>query len=127
MTRLLVDTAILIDHLNGRPEARRVLAQLTQESEGLYASVLTKIEVLAGMRPSEEKATWTLFTLFHWVPLDEPIAERAGELSRQYRRRHPGIDLPDYVIAATAEILRATLVTRNTKHFPMVALKERPY
>lgn len=127
MTSYLVDTAILIDHLNGQREARETLARLAQESEGLYASVLTKIEVLAGMRPAEEEATRSLFTLFRWVSVDVPIADRAGEMSRQYRRRYPAIDLPDYVIAATAEILPATLVTPNTKHFPMVVLKERPY
>jgi len=127
MTRHLVDTGILIDHLNGRPEARETLVRLAQESDGLYASVVTKIEVLAGMRASEESPTRTLFSLFRWMPLDEPIAERAGDMAREHRRRHPGIDLPDYIIAATAEILRATLVTLNTKHFPMVASKERPY
>ncbi len=127
MTRHLVDTAILIDHLNGRPEPRETLAQLMQESDGLYASVVTKIEVLAGMRASEEKATRALFSLFRWVPLDTPIAERAGQMSREHRRRSPGTDLPDYIIAATAETLRATLLTLNTKSFPMVDRKERPY
>lgn len=127
MTRHLVDTAILIDHLNGRPEARHALTRLAQESEGLHASVLTKIEVLAGMLPAEEKATRSLFTLFRWVPVDDPIAERAGDMAREYSRRYPGIDLTDYVIAATVEALRATLVTLNTKHFPMVTLKDRPY
>lgn len=105
MTWHLIDTGILIDHLNGIPAARATLARLTQESEGLYASMLTKVEILAGMLPSEEKATRSLFTLFRWVPLDEPIAERAGEMSRQFSRRFPGIDLTDYVIAATAESL----------------------
>ena len=127
MTRHLVDTGILIDHLNGRPEARETLARLTQESDGLYASAVTKVEVLAGMRASEEKATRTLFTLFRWVPLDDPIAERTGQMTREHHRRYPGIDFPDHIIAATAETLRATTVTLNTKHFPMVDRKERPY
>lgn len=39
---------------------------------------------------------------------------------RAHRRSHPGIDLVDYVIAATAEIHGAELLTLNIKHFPMV-------
>jgi len=126
MNRHVVDTSLLIDHPNRRREVKEALERLAGESEGLYASVLTKIEVLAGMLSSEVEATRRLFTLFRWVSVDDPIAERAGDLSRRYRRRFPGIDLTDYVIAATAEILQATLVTRNIKHFPMVTRAERP-
>ncbi len=127
MTRSLIDTGILIDHLNGSQEARDFLARCMAGSQPPYASVLTKIEVLAGMLPEEEEATRELLGLFRWVPVDEAIADRAGELSRTYRRRYPGVALPVYVIAATAEILGAILITLNVKHFPMVARKERPY
>ncbi|MGH7912912.1 MAG: hypothetical protein ACREQM_13180 [Candidatus Dormibacteraceae bacterium] len=49
------------------------------------------------------------------------IAGRAGELLRSHRRSHPGIDTVDHVIAATAELLGAKLLTLNVKHFPMVS------
>jgi len=62
-----------------------------------------------------------------WIDVDREIAERAGELARAYRRSHPGIDLVDYVIAATAELSGATLLTRNVKHFPMIDGLVAPY
>jgi predicted nucleic acid-binding protein len=34
---------------------------------------------------------------------------------------HTGIDVVDYVIAATAEELGAELMTLNVRHFPMFA------
>jgi predicted nucleic acid-binding protein len=37
-----------------------------------------------------------------------------------HRRSHPGIDVVDYVIAATAEEHHAELLTLHVKHFPMV-------
>lgn len=40
---------------------------------------------------------------------------------RTFRRSHPGIDIADYLIAATAEIGGFDLVTLNIKHFPMVS------
>jgi predicted nucleic acid-binding protein len=51
--------------------------------------------------------------------VSDPIAARAGEHLRRYRRSHQGIDLVDYVIAATAELHEATLATLNVRHFPM--------
>lgn len=53
------------------------------------------------------------------VPVTDSIARRAGEHLRRFRRSHPGIDLVDYVIAATAEAHETSLVTLNVKHFPM--------
>ncbi|MGH2357708.1 MAG: hypothetical protein ACRDGJ_06795 [Candidatus Limnocylindria bacterium] len=48
-------------------------------------------------------------------------ARRAGEHLRRYRRSHGGIDLVDYVVAATAEARDARLMTLNVTHFPMFA------
>jgi predicted nucleic acid-binding protein len=45
----------------------------------------------------------------------------------QFRRSHPGIDLADYLIAATAEEEGATLVTLDVKHFPMVKGLRTPW
>ena len=52
--------------------------------------------------------------------MTDAIARRAGRHLRRFRRSHPGIDLADYLIGATAEEEGATLVTLNVKHFPMV-------
>ena len=85
------------------------------------------MEVLAGMRAREEDATRTLFGAFVWHPLDEGIAEIAGELGRQWLPGNSGIDSADLAIAATAVALDARLLTRNVKHFPMFAGLSAPY
>lgn len=125
---LVVDTSILIDHLRGDDRARRLLVAATaSRSERLTASVLTKVEVLAGMRPDEETATRRLFAIFEWMPVTESLAERAGDLARRHLRSHPGVDPVDLVIAATTEELEATLWTRNRRHFPMLQNLRDPY
>jgi predicted nucleic acid-binding protein len=48
-------------------------------------------------------------------------------LARIYRRSHAGVDLADFLIAASAQELDARLVTRNGKHFPMIPDLEPPY
>lgn len=123
---VVVDTSILIDVLRGEPMAAQVLRQ-ARETDLLHASELTRLEVLAGMRPSEEDATRGLLGVFTWHPLDESLAEIAGELARRWLPGHRGIDSADLAVAATAVALDASLLTRNVKHFPMFGGLSAPY
>jgi len=124
---VLVDTSVFVDHLRGRVEARDALAAVRREGHQVVASVLTRAELLGGMRSPEKGRTRALFLAVGWIDVDRAIADRAGELARSYRRSHSGIDLVDYVIAATAELSGAALLTRNVKHFPMIDGLVAPY
>lgn len=124
---ILVDTSVLIDHLRGDARARDALRTAVLAGERLYASVLTKVEILAGMRAGEEPATRRLLNSLELVEVDDAVAERAGMLANTYLRSHPGVDPVDYVIAATTQHLNAELWTRNLKHFPMFAGLPSPY
>jgi hypothetical protein len=62
-----------------------------------------------------------------WVDVDEPIARRAGESGRPWRRSHQGIATADVIIAATADVHDLELATLNLKHFPMVRGLRLPY
>lgn len=124
---VVLDTSVLIDHLRGDDRARRLIAGLDHEGETLSASVLTKVELLAGMRPAERSRTRKLIEAIDWLEVDDDLSERAGALASRFLKSHPGIDLVDYVIAATAERLGANLLTRNRKHFPMFPGLADPY
>ena len=124
---VLVDTSVFVDHLRGWAEAREAFAGARRGGHQVVASVLTRAELLGGMRALEKGRTRALFLAVGWIDVDREIADRAGELARAYRRSHPGIDLVDYVIAATAELSGATLLTRNVKHFPMIDGLVAPY
>lgn len=123
---VLVDTSILIDLLRGNPEAAAVLQEALDDGP-LHASEITRLEVLAGMRPKEQSATRALFRAFVWHPVDERIAEVAGELGREWLPRNRGIDSADLAIAATAFSLGVRLLTKNVKHFPMFDSLVAPY
>ncbi|MBN9215491.1 MAG: hypothetical protein ABS62_04590 [Microbacterium sp. SCN 70-200] len=122
----LVDTSILIDVLRGQDAAVAVL-QASHRRGPLHASEITRMEVLAGMRPREEAPTRTLLRLLTWHPVDEGVAERAGALGREWLPSHRGIDSADLAIAATALGLGVPLLTRNVKHFPMIPGLVAPY
>ena len=122
----LVDTSVLIDVLRGTEAAREVLrAEL--RSERPHASEITRLEVLAGMRPREEAATRDLLAVLRWHPVDGEVAEAAGALGRRWLPSNRGIDAADLAIAATAGLLGARLLTRNVRHFPMIDGLQAPY
>jgi predicted nucleic acid-binding protein len=90
-------------------------------------SEVSRIEVIQGLHSEERRLAETLFAQLDWIPLTEPIARRAGELGRRWRRSHPGIGVADLAIAASTEHLGASLATRNVKHYPMFGDLEPPY
>ncbi len=123
---VLADTSVLIDVLRGDVAAAQVL-RTARAAGPLHASEVTRLEVLAGMRPAEEVATRALLAVFTWHSLDERIADIAGELGRRWLPGNRGIDAADLAIAATAVLLDAQLFTKNTKHFPMFPGLVAPY
>jgi predicted nucleic acid-binding protein len=88
---------------------------------------VTKTEILAGVRRGEERGTQDLLDQVDWVPVDDAIAEAAGRLARRYRESHAGVEVIDYVIAATAQELAAPHWTTNVRHFPIFPGLAAPY
>jgi predicted nucleic acid-binding protein len=116
---VLLDTPVIVDHLRGDERATRLLNELFEAEERVWAATPTRTEVLAGIRSTERDAMAELFDLLSWVDIDVRIADAAGELAQRYLRSHSGIDTTDYLIAAAALSIGARLITLNTRHYPM--------
>lgn len=125
MTAVL-DSSIIVDVLRGSTTAERFMSQLVGRGAP-HSSEVVRAEILVGMRPDEGTTTRRLFEHIGWHPLTEKIAEQAGDLGRRWRPSHGGIDLPDLIIAATAQLLDLPLLTLNIRHFPMFPDLKRPY
>jgi predicted nucleic acid-binding protein len=116
----LLDTSVAIDHLRGSPPAVELLRDLIEAEDHLLASEVVRFELLAGVREAEVAALEQFCASISWVPVGEEVARAAGALARRHRRAHSGIDDADYLIAATALLLDAQLLTTNVRHFPML-------
>ncbi|MEK7953679.1 type II toxin-antitoxin system VapC family toxin [Luteolibacter soli] len=106
------DTNILIDFLNGVPEAQVATAPYSRRC----ISRITWMEVLAGVKdtPGEDIAR-TFLAQFDVVEMTEDVVEAALTI----RRHHvPKLKLPDAIILASARLLGTRLITRNTRDFP---------
>jgi predicted nucleic acid-binding protein len=113
----LLDTTVAVDHLR----------DLVEREETLAASEVVRFELVAGVRDDELPALEQFFSALSWVAIGEDVARTAGELARKHRRANSGIDDADYLIAATALLLEADLLTTNVRHFPMLADLAPPY
>ena len=116
----LLDTSVAIDHLRGEEVAVALLRGLIDQEEMVAASELVRFELVAGVREDELEALEHFCSALSWVSVDEAITRTAGSLARKHRTAHSGIDDVDYLIAATALILEAELLTTNVRHFPML-------
>lgn len=115
-----LDTSVAIDHLRGSLPAVELLTSLIDDAETIAASEVVRFELLAGVRDREVDALEQFFLALTWVPVDERVTRAAGTLARRHRRAYSGIDDADYLIAATAVLLDAPLLTTNVRHFPML-------
>jgi predicted nucleic acid-binding protein len=107
--KVVFDTNILIDYLNGVEAAK---AEIQRHRQRLI-SVVTWMEILVGSRNQEEEDVLEMFLRdFRLVDLTRGIAREAVDI-----RRTSKIRLPDAIIRATAHAESALLVTRNTKDF----------
>jgi predicted nucleic acid-binding protein len=112
---VLVDTDIFIDYFN----ESRFHALFDSTRFTVYYSIVTKKELLTkpGLRDSERGSILVELTRCRLIPLSDSIATRYSDL----RRRHPSLDKGDALIAATALVKCLPLMTRNKRHFQMVA------
>lgn len=115
--KTVFDSTVLIAHLRGDDRATALL--IARPREERLVSVVSRVEIEGGMRSAERADVARLFGVVTMVPVSDAIAQRAGAHLRAHRRSHQGIDLADYLIAATVDVHDAVLATLNVKHFPM--------
>ena len=127
MKSLLIDSDVLIDFLRKISSARVFLDAEINSGSGLFCSVISRTEILAGIRPGEEDVIRGLFSVVTSVDVDSAIADRAGEYLRKYSKSH-SVGIGDALIAGTANEMKMVLITRNIKHYPMKGISVvKPY
>ncbi len=106
----LFDSNIVIDFLNGIPQAAAELKQYNQA----YISPITWVEAQVKAPPGlEEQTRLAIDANFITAELNEATLVESLNLRRSHR-----LKLPDAMIWACARVNGWQLVTRNTKDFP---------
>lgn len=123
MSRVLLDSSIIIDFLRQKDKSKTLLVGLIQKKLQLSTSIMTYAESFAGKSVWEEKQVKKdleiLFSDMEILELDINIAQKAGEIRAKY-----GLSIMDSIIASTAMHNELLLMTLNIKDFkPIVGLE----
>ena len=106
----LLDSVLLIDFINKRPEASVFFYQLNMKE--VAVSAITIAEIVAGCQDHEMPFINAFIEKVSYHDIDKDVAVRAGQLRQQYHWK-----LPDAFQAAIALKHQLILLTRNTKDF----------
>lgn len=116
--KFLVDTDILIDHLRGDEVATDLIQDIYTGRIKAFISVITECEILSSPKISatEKRQIKHLLSAITRLSITSKIAQKAGELRSSY----PTLEIGDALIAANCFYAKATLLTRNLKHFAQI-------
>jgi predicted nucleic acid-binding protein len=115
--RVLCDTCILIDFVNGRSQQ---IAQLHTNNIQLFINPVIELELLQGARNKiEMRGLEKIVAMFHNVDLPSDVFQVARQLIKIYSLSH-GLRLADALIAATALVYGLDLLTVNQKDFRFI-------
>lgn len=115
--RYLLDTSLIIDHAHGHEPAMNVLHRLYEEGAELFTCDVVVCEALSGGSDEHLAVVSRLLEPLDYVATDPASARTAGEARLRRHRLDGKLGLGDALIAAVANGLGATIVTRNRPDF----------
>lgn len=125
MTRYLLDTTVLIAQLRGVGGVADLIMSLHREGHSLCTSCVNIAEIERGIQPKERKATEVLLDRLEYLPTTKEAAFRAGRYQREWQRKGRTIHLADALVAGTARVHGAVVITDNDDDFPMRDIRVR--
>jgi predicted nucleic acid-binding protein len=133
----LLDTSVVSAFAPGRPTASPQLAEwLEAQSEQLFLSVISIVEIEAGIRKLERTGAKARANLLNtWIEqilgvyaervlaFDLPASRVAGSLSDRVRATGSDPGFADIAIAATAQRHDLLLLTANVRDFRAIGIR----
>lgn len=115
MSKYLVDTTLLIEHLRGNEQVKVFLKKTTPS-----ISTVSIAELIQGSRDKDELvAAMKLVLSLSEITIDKKISNKATQLMKKFYLSK-GLKFLDALIAATALENKLTLITGNLKHFKFI-------
>lgn len=115
--RYLLDTTLIVDHVNGHEPAMALLHRLYEQGAELFTCDVVVCEALSGGDDEQLRVISHLIQALDFVATDPAAARLAGATRLERHRSGGKLGLGDALIAAVARGLNATVVTRNRPAF----------
>lgn len=120
--KYLLDTNIILEAFWGL-EPTASMIKLWIEKGAIAISAVTVAEIISKASKEEKQKLDLLISKFGVLPVDQVVAEIAGQYRQDFARKKKRVYLLDCFIAATAKLYNLDLVTRNIKDYPMKDIK----
>ena len=127
----LLDTNAISEWVKPRPNPGLIRWMEAADEDRVFVSVITLAELRHGVERMPEGARRV--RLERWLeqelplrfegrilPVGEQIADVWGKVVSRSESAGRPMDIMDAFLAATAEVHRLTLITRNVGHFPLL-------
>lgn len=126
MTRYVLDTSFVIDHLRGDPSAIERFDRIFEQGDQAVVNEVVACEAWTGALVEGDPALRALLEAVEFVQPGPGAAERAGRWRHQARQRGRVLSLSDALIAAAAAG-DATVLTRNLRDFDLTPVRIETY
>lgn len=126
MTRYILDTSFIIDHLLGIPEATSRFATLFDHGDQPVMNEIAACEAWTGAPLAGDPALQALMQVVEFVQPGPESAKTAGVWRQEARARGHVLSLADALIAAAAHD-DAIVLTRNVRDFALTPVRIETY
>ena len=125
MSSFLLDSDVIIWHLQGRNEVTEMLKGM-QRYGVPGCSAISILEVEMGMKKSEEEKTRRFLKALKVFEINREVASQAAKIVRDQKSKGLTLGWRDAIIVGTCLLNNLTLVTYNRKHYPVETLEFFP-
>lgn len=125
--RYLLDTTLLIDHLRGERAAVARFVRLFEDGDEPFVNEVIVCELAMGSRTDPDPALAALLEPLEFVQPGPDAAQLAGRWRTEARARGRTLSLADALIAAAAQSIGATILTRNVRDLALTPAAVESY
>ena len=127
MTKYLLDTTILIEHLRGKKEAVSFITGLMGQGHRLCVCCVNIAELYSGLNREQGTRAKLLIDALDYCDATTDTAIQAGIYRYEFARQGISLSVTDTLVAAIAKTHGAIIVTANIKHYPMKDIQAQQY
>ena len=127
MSRYLLDTTFIVDHLRGVPEAVQRLRQIVEQGDLPFVNDIVTAEAWAGAPSDDDRPLANLLEFLEFIAAGPTHAKVAGRWRARSRAAGRDIGTADALIAACAEDAHASVLTRNLREFALTPVTVETY
>jgi hypothetical protein len=127
VSRFLLDTTFIIDHLRGDPAAIGRLRAVVESGDLAFVNDVVSAEAWAGAPSDDDHDLTALLRFLEFIAAGPDHAKQAGRWRANARAGGRELSIADALIGAGAAASRATVLTRNAKDFALMPVSVESY